>query len=572
MSGITNILDIAARSLLAEQLGIEVTAHNVANVNTPGYSRQRVDYATAITVPSPYGPMGSGVKVQGIERSFDPFITARLDEKSSLLADYQTRASALELVAAFFNETQEAGLNDLLSDFWAAWQDLANNPSGYGERQALVFQALTLCDAFNFKADQLVQERLKLLQQVGPALQEINQHAANIAKLNREIVEMEANGRTANDLRDQRQLEISKMSQLIGIRTFATGESTINVTLTNGLPLVEGVSSWRLTYELSPTGFVDLIWQGPGGTEEHLDPSTLAGGKLAALLKVRDVLIPQYQQELDQMASEFIFLVNSQHTLGVGLTFFSEITGSYAVNDVAAPLGSAGLPFGDRIVSGSFQIFVDRDGAPLTSGSIAVNPSLSLNDLVAAINSAPGLAGYVTASVENNCLKIVANSPSDTFAFAQDTSQVLAALGVNTFFTGDKAYTFKVNTLVLNQPQFIAAGQIDASGAHAVGDNRNALALAALENAPTGSEGLTIAERYQQLVMTLGLEAQQADSQKNFFQGLVEQLTQMRDAVSGVSLDEELTNLVKFQRAYQAAARLVSVADELYQTLLAIKK
>jgi len=572
MSGINSILDIAARALSAQQVGVEVTSHNVANVNTPGYSRQRVEFATGITVPTPYGPMGTGVKVQGIERAFDPFITARLDEKTSTLMDYQTRSAALEQVAAFFNETQEANLNNLLSEFWAAWQDLSDNPSGYGERQALVFKAISLCEAFSFKADQLVQERLSLLQQVGPALEEINEHAANIARLNREIVETEANGRTANDLRDQRQLEISKLAQLIGIRTFATGEGTINVTLINGLPLVEGVSSWEMSYELAPDGSVDLHWNGPGGTVKHITTDILAGGKLTALIEMRDVVIPSFQQELDQLAQEFIFLVNSQHTQGVGLTSFSQITGTYAVDDPAASLDSAGLPFGDRIVSGSFQIFVDDQGSPISTSTIALDPSFSLNDLVAAINSDPALNPYITASIENNCLKIEANSPSYTFGFAQDTSQVLAALGVNTFFTGDKAYTFEVNPLLVNQPQFIAAGLIDASGAHDVGDNRNALALAALEGTAVGSEGLTVAAWYQKLVSDLGLEAQQAASQKSFYQGLVEQLTQMRDAVSGVSLDEELTNLVKFQRAYQAAARLVTAADELYQTLLTIKK
>jgi flagellar hook-associated protein 1 FlgK len=118
----------------------------------------------------------------------------------------------------------------------------------------------------------------------------------------------------------------------------------------------------------------------------------------------------------------------------------------------------------------------------------------------------------------------------------------------------------------------VATGQFDASGAHAVGDNRNALDLAALEDTPVGMDNLTFAEAYQRLVTNLGLEAEDSLDQKTFYQGLVEQLTKMRDAVSGVSLDEELTNLVRFQRAYQAAARLVSVADELYQTLLGLGK
>ena len=170
MSGVTAILDNASRALLAELLGVEVTGHKIANVDTPGFSRQTVDYVSATPVPSPYGPVGTGVKVQGIERAFDPFITSQLNEKSSLLSDYQTRSSALEQVATYFNETQDGGLNDILSKFFSAWQDLANNPTGAGEQQTLLNQALNLSDAFNSRADELVQERQSFLQQIGPTI------------------------------------------------------------------------------------------------------------------------------------------------------------------------------------------------------------------------------------------------------------------------------------------------------------------------------------------------------------------------------------------------------------------
>src|SRR3990172_290910 len=153
MSGITHILDMAARALMSEQVGIEVTSHNVTNVNTPGYSRQRVNFETASPLPSPWGPLGDGVKVQGIERAFDPFITARLDATTSTLSEYQARQAHLEQVASLFNETNEAALNDRLSEFWAAWHDLADNPTGLGERQALLQNALSLCEILNYQAD-----------------------------------------------------------------------------------------------------------------------------------------------------------------------------------------------------------------------------------------------------------------------------------------------------------------------------------------------------------------------------------------------------------------------------------
>ncbi len=571
MSGITHVLDMAARALMSEQVGIEVTSHNVTNVNTPGYSRQRVNFETAGPLPSPWGPLGDGVKVQGIDRAFDPFITARLDEASSTLNEYQARQAYLEQVTSLFNETNEAALNDRLSEFWAAWQDLADNPAGPGERQTLLQNALSLCENLNYQADSLVQERTSLVQQVGPMLSEINAHAARIAELNREIQGVEANGQLANDLRDQRQLELAGLSELTGIRYYTSKDGMINVSLANGVTLVQGPSAWTLEYDITSSDTVAILFNGPGGVQKDITDG-LAGGKLAALLTVRDQLIPQYQDQLDNLAQDLIIAINGQHSQGAGLELFSSVTGSYAVNDPADPLNNTDLPFGDLITAGSFEIHVERDGVHLAGGTIAVAPGMSLNDLIAAINTNADVSPYVTASLDGNHLQISANLASDTLGFARDSSRVLTSLGLNTFFTGDQAYTLTVNPWVLDQPEYIAVGQIDLDGARAVGDNRNALSLADLADAPVGPGNLTFADAYRRLVTEIGLDTEQA-GQEALFQGkLVEQLTQMRDAVSGVSLDEELSNLIKYQRAYQAAARLISVADELYQTLLSLRR
>jgi flagellar hook-associated protein 1 FlgK len=331
------------------------------------------------------------------------------------------------------------------------------------------------------------------------------------------------------------------------------------------------VLSFNLSSRLSATDTIDLTWEGPGGHDEPIDTGTLSGGKLAALIQTRDQTIPDYQQELDQLAKAIIVEVNNRHSQGVGLDLFSQTKGTYRVTDPTDTLATA-LPLGDQIVNGSFHIYIDRDGAPQASGTIAIDPSLSLNDVVNSINTDPVLGGYLTASVEDNSLKILANAATDTFGFAADDSHALTALGVNTFFTGDKAYTLGVNVWVLDNSNLVAAGQFDVTGDHAAGDNRNALALSALENSPVGPNGLTFSDAYQHLVTNMGLDAQDAGNQETFYQGLVNQLSQMRDSVSGVNLDEELTNLVKFQRSYQAAAKLISTADELYQTLLEIKK
>ncbi|OGP69288.1 MAG: flagellar hook-associated protein FlgK [Deltaproteobacteria bacterium RBG_13_60_28] len=571
MSGILGLMDIAKRALAAQQLGVEVASHNISNVNTPGYSRQTALFEASMALPSPYGPLGYGVKVLGIERAFDSFTAAKLDENTSYLAYQKSLKADLEQVGGLFNETQDGGLSELMSGFWDAWNAVADNPSGSGERQALLTQAQNLADGLSSRADQLVTFRTSVTQRISPTIDEINSHAARIADLNREIKATETPEQQANDLRDQRQMELNKLSDLVGIRYYTTGDGTINVTLANGVSLVESVNAWNLRSEITPADTVSVIWEGPGGVEEDVT-SGLSGGQLSAQIAIRDTLIPQYQGELDDLAKEFIAGVNLQHSQGVGLEMFSTATSSYSVDDpLVALVNNPSLAFGDRITAGTFNVHVEDGSGASVATPITITGATTLNTLAADLNAVAGISATVVTSGTENRLEITADS-GYTFGFSQDDSQVLMGLGLNTFFKGDSAYSIGINDAVASNTNLIAAGQIDpTTGAHAVGDNSNALDLADLANQAVGPGGLTFADAYRELVSDIGLKAEQAGNDQNYYQGLVDQFTQLRDSVSGVSLDEELTNLIKFQRAYQAAAKMVTVADELFQTLLALK-
>jgi flagellar hook-associated protein 1 FlgK len=450
---------------------------------------------------------------------------------------------------------------------------VADNPTGAGERQTLLGQAQTLADAFSFRADQLVQARNDITQRLGPVIEEINAHAARIAQLNGEIQAIETPEHHANDLRDERQSELNQLSELIGIRYYTTGNGTINVTLANGVSLVQSMDSYSLRYEITPSDTVAVIWQGPGGTEEDVT-SGLEGGELSGHIAVRDTMIPQFQGDLDALAQELIAGVNTLHSQGVGLELLSTATSSYFVNSTAAALqNNPSLAFGDRIAAGQFTVHVEDGSGGTAATDISITGTTSLADLAAALDAVSGISATIVTNGSENRLQITADS-GYSFGFSEDTSNVLMALGVNTFFTGDNAWSLGVNDALVNNADLIAAGRIDTlTGAHPMGDNTNALALADLENqAVTGLGGLTYEEAYRQLVTDIGLEAEEAGNKQDFYQGLVDQFTELRDSVSGVSLDEELTNLIKFQRAYQAAAQMITAADEMLQALLAIKK
>jgi flagellar hook-associated protein 1 FlgK len=573
MSGILGLMDIAKRALAAQQLAVEVTSHNISNVNTAGYSRQTPVFETSMALPTPYGSLGYGVQVTGIERAFDPFVAARLDQNTSSMAYYKSLAADLNQVAGIFNETQDGGLNELLSKFWDSWNDLADNPSGSGERQSLLNQAENLADAISSRADQLVTFRTSITQRLGPTIDEINSAAARIADLNQQIKAIETPEHQANDLRDERQVQLNKLSELIGVHYYTTGDGDINVSLANGTSLVEGANAWSLRCEISATDQVQVIWQGPNSTELDVTAG-LSGGQLSAQIDLRDTLIPQYQTSLDNLAQELIAGVNAQHSQGVGLEMLSTATSSYFVTtaDLAQPLvNNPSLTFGDRIAAGTFNVHVEDGSGASTATAITITGATTLNDLAAALDAVAGISASVVTTGTENRLQITADA-GYSFGFSEDDSNVLMGLGVNTFFTGDNAYSMGVNDAVTQNPNLIAAGQIDSgTGAHPIGDNRNALALADLGDQPVGPGGLTYGEAYRQLVTDIGLDTEQAGNNQNYFQGLVDQFTQLRDSVSGVSLDEELTNLIKFQRAYQAAAKMVTTADELLQTLLTLK-
>ncbi|MDD3581039.1 MAG: flagellar hook-associated protein FlgK [Desulfobacca sp.] len=572
---INTLLEIGGRALQAEQVGVEVTSHNIANINTTGYCRQHVDLVTTPSIQYPWGNQGYGVAIDSIQRYFDPYLAQKIDDKTAAQQDYNTQKTELASIAGLFNETTDVGLHNLLTSFWQSWHDLADNPTGAAQRQVVVQQAEALAAAFSSLADDLVQQRQALLVKISPTITEINTITKSIAKLNQEIVSVEASGQAANDLRDQRQVKLNNLAGLVGINYFELDNGSINVMLDDGTILVQSAEAWDLSYEVSG-GEVVIKWQGAGGVEKDVTDD-LSGGQLSALLYVRDDRIPAYLDSLNELAQELIGEVNRQHSQGVGLSLYSQVSGTYGVDDPDTPLkDNAALPFGDQINEGeTFNIYVDDgNGTNVAVVTITITAGMTLNGLRDAINAA--LPAHLTASVVDNKLSLQATG-SYSFGFGNDNSNVLMALGLNTFFTstsGDTqnfAFSLGINDIISADASFIATGQFDRQGQHAVGDNSNALALADLETANVGPGDLTFAEAYQELVSTIGLDTQKAEQQETLLRGILDQYTDLRDALSGVSLDEELTALIKFQRAYQAAAKLISVADELYETLLSLK-
>lgn len=331
-----------------------------------------------------------------------------------------------------------------------------------------------------------------------------------------------------------------------------------------------------------------LYWYTTAGTAENITPQQyadgtdntrrLTGGALAGAFQFRDEDLGQYQASLDAFTKSMVWEVNRIHSQGAGLTNFSSVLGTNAVADSTYALDSpsSGLAYGDRLQSGASMMYVyDTSGALTASAAISFVPGNSLDDVINQINTAFG--GAVTAAVVNNRLSIVGESGA-TFQFGNDSSGLLAALGVNTFLTGARASDAAVNDVVGTDLNRINAGHVGANGLVAVGDNLTAKAMTALESTAIGfyatgktTVNQTLTDYHAALVAKIGSDTAAASYQASYQSALAAELQEQQLSTSGVNLDEELTNMIKFQHSYQAAAKLVSTANSMFETVLGLK-
>ena len=332
-----------------------------------------------------------------------------------------------------------------------------------------------------------------------------------------------------------------------------------------------------------------LYWYTTAGTPENITPQKfpdgsdnsrrLTGGSLAGAFEFRDEDLGGYQASLDAMVNSMVWEVNRIHSQGAGLTNFASVQGSYSVASSATALASpsSGLTFGNRLQSGASMVHAyDANGKWLSSASITFDPDTdSLDDVVAKLNTAFG--GTLTASVVNKQLSL-SGVGGNTFQFGDDSAGLWAALGVNTLLTGSNASDVAVNGVVGNDVNRVCAGHVGTDGLAAVGDNTTAKAMAALEKTKVDfyvpgktTTSQTLGDYYAALVGKVGSDTASASYQAKYQTTLAAQLEDQQLSVSGVNLDEELSNLIKFQHSYQAAAKLISTADSLFETVLGLK-
>jgi len=586
MSGIGMVLNIATTALNAQQYGLGVTAQNIANVNTEGYSRQNP--VLVAKQPLMYGGLllGRGVDTEQVSRSSDQLIENKLMQEKSNMSSSSEMEKYMQVLEGFFNENSGNSISTMVSDFWNGWYDISNHPSGPSERISLYEQSVLLSEQFNALRTDLTQIHTDLTGAVTSGIETINKITHEIAQVNGQIVSMETNN-VANDLRDKRNALVSELNEYLDVKAFEQSDGSLTILATRGCTLVQGNSSYDL--EMGGTNGDRIRWQNSSGSYVDIT-NYLTNGKLGGWLDMRDEIIAKNQLDLDALAKEFIWSVNQQHSQGVGLEGFSSVTGSCVVSDSAEELGTidSGLDYYDKISDGTFNLWVyDSNGAvvgglPISIPIDADSGGTTLTSLSIDIDAAANITASITLDGK---LKIDADS-GYTFAFSDDTSNVLAALGINTFFTGSSSGDMRVSDSIVLNKNFIAAAQVDSDGTMASGDNNNALTITNLQSTSMsisqwicdringntqGSVISTIEDYYHSMVGAIGIVSASVSRDRSFGEMMVNELSTIRDGISAVSLDEEMTNIIKYQHAYAAAAKLISVGDEMLSTLLELK-
>ena len=546
-----NMLSIGISGLQASQRNLATTGHNISNVNTDGFSRQSVEQATRSPTSSGNGFIGSGVDVVSIQRVFDQFLSDQVTARTSSfnqLDTLQQLASGIDGLLA----NPDAGLNPVLQKFFNAVQDVSNNPTSIPARQVVISEAQTLVDRFSSLDNRLEDLRNSVNGQLDAVTTEINTIASSIAGLNDSITQEsgKAGGQPPNDLLDKRDVLINRLAELVGVNTVNGNDGSVNVFIGNGQSLVLGntatsIGTMRNIFDKSQ---LDVSLR--SGTTEYSISSQITGGKLGGLLAFRDEVINPAQDSMGRIAIGLAATFNTQHQLG------DDINGN-----------PGGLFFND-IVASSPQVLSSSNNNP-ASGTVGV--SISDTNLMKASEYRLNYDG-ATFSLQ----RLSDNTIVDSGFAIGDFPRTVAGDGITLTLSGSAAagdsFLIRpvrnggsdISVAIGSAAEFAAA----ASG-NALGDNSNALALVAmqLKNVMGGSTE-TYQSAYAKLVSSVGGVTNKAKINANAQSTLLNKAVEEQQNVSGVNLDEEAANLVKFQQAYQASAQLVRIANEVFQTLI----
>mgnify|MGYP003291768575 CR=1 FL=1 len=612
-------IELGKRSIMANTDAITTAGHNISNANTEGYSRQRIQikefdplYKPDLTRPERPGQIGQGVDVLSINRIRDELLDQRIVAQANQETYWDTRSKYYVMLEQIYNEPYDVSIRSNMDKFWESWQELSINPESQAARQAVVTRGETLTDSIKQRWEGLSGVANIVDGDIKATVAMVNDYANQIAAVNSEIVRSRAMGDNPNDLLDRRDLLVDKLSQLINIRTDQRDNDEFMVHV-GGKILVQGsiARNFDLVPRFDDTGYDKVVWADTG------DDAYFDGGTLGALIELRDVDIRNEIQNLNQMTLNFADLVNDVHRNAVGANKVTGLDFFVQRSFVENANGNYDRD-GDGVLDTSYvfrftgtneldmQQQVGIEGTMTLSGKtgnveIPYYHTDTVETVIARINdSTSEVKAYLD---KNNHLVLKAttsesmDNPDFVIRHVEDSGYFLAGYAGLLNGTGaENAYDFaqadsvnalvadaqftvspvfnpsayiEINGRIKNDVMSVAAGYIDASGNAATGDGRAAVEIASIRNTSIMVGSMkTFDDYFADSVTNVGLKGQQAETNLLSQNAIMDDLRNLRDSISGVNIDEELAEIMKFQHGYNAAAKFVTVWDSLLDTVI----
>ena len=548
----TNILSIGQSALAAAQVGLNTTGHNIANAATPGYHRQVVVQSAAMAQDFGFGFLGQGTEISTVKRVYSEFLGSQLrsaQTTKSALDSYSTEIKQIDNMLA----DPASGLSPALQQFFGGMQELATNPASMPARQVALASADSLAARFQSMAGRLQEIGQGINSQIATSVDVINTYAVQIAQLNDAIGRAQGpTGQPPNDLMDQRDQLILDLNKEIKTTVVKQGDGGYNVFIGNGQPLVVGVTTSLLSTAASPTDpkKIEVAYQTPAGAV-LVGEASLAGGKLGGLVKFRSQTLEPTQAALDTLAIGLATTFNNQHRLGQDLS------------------GNAGGDF--------FTVPSAASGASGFSVAIT-DPRL----IAAAAPIRTAAASSNTGSVVISAGTVNAPPPPDanlqqpvTITFTSATTFDVSGAGTGNptglAYTSGATLTYNGWSAMLSGSPVAGDSFSVSANTGGVGDSRNALLLGALQTANVMSGGTTTYQgAYSQIVSQIGNKTRELDATSSAAGKLLSEATLSLQSEAGVNLDEEATNLLRYQQAYQAAGKVMQIASQMFDILLSL--
>jgi flagellar hook-associated protein 1 FlgK len=619
-------IEIGKRGVQSHQQALNVTGHNLTNVSTEGYSRQRIEMAAFDPIYLPGlnreetpGQIGQGTVVERIQRVRDQLLDRQIVAQASEEGYWQARDPYVRMMDQIYLEPGEKSIRSKMDEFWDAWQELATYPADTPPRTAVLERGKTLIDGIHRRYQSLKGLQLMADEDIQLSVARVNELSREIAALNRDITRIRAQGDNPNDLMDRRDLLVDKLSSIIDV-TVDHRDSDEFMVHTAGLVLVQGQIGRQFGLErgIDTEGYSRIVWQDTG------EEARFQKGSLGALLELRDLTIEDEIQTLDNMTMNFVDLVNEIHQAGYGINgttgnnFFSEypfvtnVNGNYdrdgdGVYDSSYIYRINGTNVLDPQAQLGLEGTISLSGPDGGNRTIPYYPTDTVQDIITRINNAgaevvarlnrdgflslKATTAGIVEGLERQNPDFVIRHVEDSGFFLGGYAGIFAESGpggsydwtqadaVGVLRNGAEQYALapiahpsgwiEVNPSLLSDPGSVASGFGFNGQAANPGNGDAAAAIAAIRNTTVmvGPLG-TFDDYFADAAGRIGLLGERTGTALETENLLMKQLRDMRDSVSGVNIDEELANMIKYQHGYAAAARFITTVNSMLDTLI----